>query len=451
MNKYDVKDFLSDKNKLEHLLENVTVSSIISYCRFKEIISDNINKAFDGSYSLAAFSVRRVSHLFDTYGNEVWYYISEIISSYMYEKLSEGEFFTPTPNNTYLIHLKGSPEEIYLRLSRYFDEISEKMALDKCHMKVTFACGIYQITESDNDISEIIKRASAAMHKAFNKSTCLTEIVHYSYKIYDSVIRNSIIERDLCNAVKNKELIIEIQPKFDLKTGNCVSAEALVRWIHPTLGRIVPDEFIPYAEKTGFIVDIDMYVLEMVCKYMRSWMDSGVNPVTVAVNQSRLHISDPNYVDSVFAMMQEYDVWPNLIELETTESIAFDDYTSVTEILHRLHDYGFVLSMDDFGSGYSSLYMLHELEYDELKLDRKLVMNIDKSDKSIILLKHIIAMAHDMNMTVVAEGVEKEEQAKILKEIGCDVAQGFFYSYPLSIDKFEASVFGRILPEECTV
>ena len=236
-----------------------------------------------------------------------------------------------------------------------------------------------------------------------------------------------------------------------MKTGDCVSAEALVRWLHPVLGRVVPDEFILYAEKSGFIIDIDMFVLETVCKYMRSWADAGFTPVTVAVNQSRLHISDPNYVESVFSLMQEYDVWPNLIELETTESIAFNDYTSATEILHRLHDYGFVLSMDDFGSGYSSLYMLHELEYDELKLDRKLIESIGKSEKSVILLKHIIAMAHDMNMTVVAEGVETQEQANVLKSIGCDIAQGFLYSYPLSIDKFEASVFGRVLPDEAFV
>ena len=278
--------------------------------------------------------------------------------------------------------------------------------------------------------------------------SCSTEIVFYSEEIYKSVVRNGIIEQDLCNAVKNNELIVEIQPKYDMKTGKCVSAEALVRWMHPTLGRMSPDDFIPYAEKTGFVIDIDMYVLETICKYMRKWMDSGVNPVTVAVNQSRLHISDPHYVDSVFAMMQEYDVWPNLIELETTESIAFNDYTSVTEILHRLHDYGFILSMDDFGSGYSSLYMLNELEYDELKLDKKLVENINRSDRSIAILRHIVAMAHDINMTVVAEGVETAEQARVLKDIGCDVAQGFYYSYPMPIERFEASVFGKIMSDE---
>ncbi len=448
MNNWDPASILSDSNKFEKLLNNSTIKSVISYYQFKEAVADSKK---DGCYSLAAFSIRRFSYLFHTYGSEVRQYISEIINSYLNEVLFDGEYFASAGDNKMLIYMTGTYEEAIARIRVYFNELSEMMALDKCHMKVTFACGVYQIRDNSESISEAIDKAGSAMQTAYEKPSCITEIVHYSEKIYESVVRNNIIENDLCNAVKNNELIIEIQPKFDMKTGECVSAEALVRWMHPVLGRIAPDDFIPYAEKTGFIIDIDMFVLETVCKYMRSWADAGFKPVTVAVNQSRLHISDPNYVNSVFSMMQEYDVWPNLIELETTESIAFNDYASATEILHSLHDYGFVLSMDDFGSGYSSLYMLHELEYDELKLDRKLVCNIGKSEKSVVLLKHIIAMAHDMNMTVVAEGVETEEQAEALKSIGCDIAQGFLYSYPLSIDKFEASVFGRVLPDEVTV
>lgn len=448
MSNWDTASIISDSRKLEKLLNNSTIKSVISYYRFKEVVAGS-NK--DGCYSLAAFSVRRFSYLFHTYGSEVRQYITDMITSYISEMLSEGEYFASAGDNKMLIYLKGTYSEAIERIKVYFDELSQMMALDKCHMKVTFACGVYQIRDNSESINEAINKAGSAMQTAFDIPSCITEVVHYSDKVYESVLRNHIIENDLVNAVKNNELIVEIQPKFDMKSGECVSAEALVRWMHPVLGRVVPDDFIPYAEKTGFIIDIDMFVLETVCKYMRSWADAGFNPVTVAVNQSRLHISDPNYVDSVFTMMQKYDVWPNLIELETTESIAFNDYASATEILHRLHDYGFVLSMDDFGSGYSSLYMLHELEYDELKLDRKLVASIGKSEKSVILLKHIIAMAHDMNMTVVAEGVETEEQAAALRSIGCDIAQGFLYSYPLSIDRFEASVFGRVLPDEALV
>jgi EAL domain-containing protein (putative c-di-GMP-specific phosphodiesterase class I) len=374
--------------------------------------------------------------------------LSAKIETTVRQFLCEGEFFAPSTNNSFFVFMKGSSETVDKRLCECLDSIAYIMAHDKCPMKLSFVCGTYVVTGREKDVSEIINNAESARRAADKRDSCVTEFAPYTTEIYNEVMRRSTIENDLYAAVANKEFIIEVQPKFDLKTGECVSAEALVRWMHPILGRICPDEFIPIAEKTGAVIDIDMYVLETVCQYIRNWMDAGFNPVPVAVNQSRLHITDPNYVDSVFAVFQEYDIWPNLIILETTESIAFNDYASVTEILKRLHDYGFILSMDDFGSGYSSLYMLNELEYDELKLDQKLLGVGKDCERHKILLRHLIEMAHDMNMTVVAEGVETEEQKEVLLEAGCDVVQGFLYSYPLSIDKFEASVFGRVLPEE---
>ena len=256
--------------------------------------------------------------------------------------------------------------------------------------------------------------------------------------------RKKIIELDLSSAVENDQLVIEIQPKYDLKTGKCVSAEALVRWEHPQLGRICPDEFIPISEKTGDVIDIDMFVLEAVCKHMRRWLDMGVNPVPIAVNQSSMHIADPNYVESVFKMMQKYDVWPSMIELETTESVIINDYKKVSRVLEHLRNYGFVLSMDDFGSGFTSIDMLSELEYDVLKLDQKLIAKIADYPRTYSLVKHLIAMAHEMNMIVVAEGVETAVQAELLKGIDCDQVQGFHYSRPVSVESFDANIFGIV-------
>lgn len=240
MDKIDVKNLISNPNKLDELLKNATIDSVISYYRFMENIAESEKNDNGLRHTIAAFSVRRFSYLFQTYGDGIWHYLLDVIEDYISDRLDEGEFFTPASNNKYLIQLKGSPEEIFRRLYLYFDEISEKMALDKCHMKVTFACGIYDPSGSADSVSEVIKKSTAAMHRASLASSCSTEIVFYSEEIYKSVVRNGIIEQDLCNAVKNNELIVEIQPKYDMKTGKCVSAEALVRWMHPTLGRIPP-------------------------------------------------------------------------------------------------------------------------------------------------------------------------------------------------------------------
>ncbi len=397
----------------------------------------------DKEYTAAVFSVKRYSGLGDAYGLNAVYAVNSAIDSWMRENIFGDEYFSFYENNCYAAVLNGTAEDCRIRLENYFRSVTQSLISDKRHIKISFVCGIYRILPEDRELAAVFGKAASAM-KTANSISGFTDIVEYTEEILRKEQRWKKIERDLYKAVRNKELVIEIQPKFSFETGKCVSAEALVRWEHPELGRLVPDEFIPIAEQTGDIIDIDMYVLETVCSHMRRWMDRGVNPVPVAVNQSRLHIADPDYVESVFAVMQEYDVWPSLIELETTESIAFNDYEAVAGILKKLHSIGFILSMDDFGSGYSSIHMLSELEYDVLKLDHKIVQNNKNKQRNTALLRHVIAMAHELNMTVVAEGVETEEQAKTLKSLGCDLAQGFLYSYPLTIEKFDADIFGLI-------
>lgn len=446
MNDYNICiEDLSDE-ELEALFVNDSVRSFVELHRFRKNILTRTRAAAEKGdpYTAAVFTIDQVNYLVKAYGSSIMTEISGNINEVISKILSGEELMAPVSDNVFALFLKCSPEEAKERLSESFDELTDIMARNRRSARVTFFCGLYSVDDISLSYDEILEKADAARHSASLKKSSVTEFEIYSPEIYAETVRELQLENDLCSAVEKNELIIEIQPKFDIKTGKCPSAEALVRWNHPTLGRICPDEFIPIAEKTGAVIDIDMFVLETVCKYQRKWMDMGCNPVPVAVNQSRIHITDPDYVENVFALMQKYDVWPNLIILETTESIAFNDYASVTEVLKKLHDYGFILSMDDFGSGYSSLHMLNELEYDELKLDQKILRYGKDAERNSILIRHIIEMAHDMKMTVVAEGVETEEQAEMLKKAGCDIVQGFLYSYPLPIDKFEASIFGMV-------
>lgn len=163
--------------------------------------------------------------------------------------LSEGEYFALAGDNKMLIYMKGTYSEAIERIKVYFDKLSHMMALDKCHMKVTFACGVYQIRDNSENINDVINKAGSAMQTAFDIPSCITEVVHYSDKVYESVLRNHIIENDLVNAVKNNELIVEIQPKFDMKTGECVSAEALVRWMPPFSGVSFPMILSPMRKR----------------------------------------------------------------------------------------------------------------------------------------------------------------------------------------------------------
>ena len=412
--------------------------------KFLDDADSVLNKLSDlsGKITALAFAVKRFDRIIENCSGESITHIRRDISKLTQSELDEGELFGTWTDNMYYLLLKGDTKDCCKRMKSCFDKITKVMAENKLHMKITFVCGAYAPERTGMSAVDIFRRAETAMVLADHNSG-FTDICVYNEKIAEAANRRFQMESDLGDAVAAGQLVVEIQPKYDIKTGKAVSAEALVRWNHPTLGRLLPDEFIPIAEHTGDVIDIDNYVLRTICENMRRWMDMGVNPVPVAVNQSRLHIAVPDYVESVFSIMMEYDVWPSLIELETTESIAFDDYDRIVDILKKFHSYGFILSMDDFGSGYSSLHMLNELEYDVLKIDQRII-RAGNPERNAAVLKHIIGMAHDLNMTVVAEGVETEEQVKLLKSLDCDLAQGFYFAHPMSIEQFDAAVFGLI-------
>lgn len=417
---------------------NDNAAAVALYCNFLEKSAELSDKR---SFTIAVFSVRNIVHICEVYGENEGKHINRVIEEKLNTALTENELFAPYEIHKWVVLMHGREENTSARLKSIFDDISQVLASGKCHITASFACGI---CVSDNiGITDIIKQADVA-RRASEENSCGSSIVVYSDSIREQAERKNLIELDLGSAVEKGQLTIEIQPKYDLKTGKCVSAEALVRWEHPLLGRIMPDEFIPVCEQTGDVIDIDMFVLETVCKNMRRWLDSGVNPVPIAVNQSRMHIADPNYAESVFRMMQKYDVWPSMIELETTESVIINDYKMISTVLDKLRGYGFILSVDDFGSGFTSIDMLSELEYDVIKLDQKLISKITEHTRTLSLVKHIIAMAHDMGMQVVAEGVETAEQAELLKTVDCDIAQGFYYSYPVSVESFDAKIFGIV-------
>lgn len=412
---------------------------------FHNFLIKKLNDKRSDGY-LAIFSVKHYNYILSKYGEASVKKLLSMIRSKLSAHVESNEA-SYCACNTFVAYLDCDEKSAKQRLTMLFSDITASASDLGFGSHIHFICGAYHLSDEDTAISDIIHRANDSIKIAALVPGNINKTVFYDKEIAAHLKRTENISNDMYSILQNNELTIEIQPKYDLKTGKCISAEALARWKHPVFGNISPNEFIPIAETIGMINDIDMFVLETVCKYMRSWMDMGIQPVPVSVNQSRMHISDPNYVNSVFALMQKYDVWPNLIALETTEPFAFNDYTALTRVLSQLHNYGFILSMDDFGSGYSSLHMLSKLEYDVLKLDIKLVQSCcSTSSRGSTIIRHIVSMAHDLNMKIVAEGIETKEQAKLMKELDCDAAQGFYFARPMSIDNFEASVFGYVRP-----
>ena len=300
--------------------------------------------------------------------------------------------------------------------------------------KLTPSFGIYLIEDKTNSIAEMCEKAYIASRKI--KGDVINLYQFYDDNIRVELLQDKIIEDEMYKALNNKEYKMYLQPKFYLDGKGLYGAEALVRWIHPEKGIIPPNSFIPLFEKNGFVIELDRTIWEQACIYLQERKNKGLNLFPISVNVSRLHLNNDAFISELLLLTQKYQVEPKYLELELTESACYNNEERFKEVIGRLKDLGFTISMDDFGTGYSSLTMLRELDVDILKLDRGFIKDTVDDSKGKIVLQNIINMANQLNMLTVAEGVEFEEQAQFLRNIGCQIVQGFLYGKPVIADEF---------------
>ena len=249
-------------------------------------------------------------------------------------------------------------------------------------------------------------------------------------------IVKKILEKDLEEGIKNNEFKIYMQPKFDVKTEQIVGAEALIR--REKEGKLImPNSFIPDYEKTSVITKLDMFVFESICIKIKEWKEKGYKVFPISVNESRKVLYNKNHIKELENIVKKYKVNPNLIELELTETAVVKDIQMAKQAEKDVHSLGFVVSMDDFGVGYSSFYMLKNINIDVLKIDKSFSDEVIKDKRGRIILESIIDMAKKLEIKTVAEGIETKEQVKYLKEIGCNIIQGYYFERPIPVEEFE--------------
>lgn len=236
--------------------------------------------------------------------------------------------------------------------------------------------------------------------------------------------------------IKDNKFIVLLQGKFNTIAEEIEGAEALIRKIEGNKV-ISPNEFIPRYEQTGEIIKLDMYVLEEVCKLQTKWRQDGVSILPISINESRLHLKNPNHITELTQIIQKYNVNPNHIELEMTETTVIQDIKLAQKAAEKVHELGFQISMDDFGTGYSAFNVLKDIEIDILKIDKIFFENITENRRARIIVQSIIEMCKKLNIKTVAEGIENKKQVEFLKEIACDLIQGYYFSKPLPIKEFE--------------
>ncbi len=317
---------------------------------------------------------------------------------------------------------------------RILESIPEPINVGGQRVVLHASIGISIFPLDGNDSEVLISHAGRAM--SFAKSQGGNSLQYYTESLNATSLRRLVLEAKLREATDHDNLHLLYQPKCDLSSGEVIGMEALLRWTEPDLGVIGPDEFVPLAEEIGCISEIGRWVLVEACRQNKAWQDQGLRRVPVAVNVSSRQFSDTNLLETVRAVLEETRLEPNYLELEITESAMLDDEEATTRTLAGLRELGILISLDDFGTGFSSLSYLRRLPLDTLKVDRSFVMDLPDDHDANGIVKAIIAMAHVLRLKVIAEGVETDEQREFLKSIDCDEMQGYLFSRPVEPDLF---------------
>ncbi len=309
--------------------------------------------------------------------------------------------------------------------------------------RITANVGIYQIGEHDN-IGNAMDLATVALNEVKHSGKGVDKLWYAPYMM-EKIMHDKQISQLFPKALADGEFLVYYQPKVILETQELCGCEALARWYHD--GKIVPPmEFVPVLEREGTVCNLDFYVFEKVCADLRRWIDIGVEPVRISVNFSQQHLRNKRLSDEILAVMQKYDIESRYIEIELTEMSGAKDRDAMLAFLQKMRDYGICTSIDDFGTGFSSLNMLREFHMDIIKLDKsfvdKIAVTTDDSASDRIVIQNIVHMVRDLQLEIISEGVETREQADFLRNIHCNMAQGFLFDKPLPHDEFEKRLLG---------
>ena len=322
-----------------------------------------------------------------------------------------------------------------LQIEKIISDLDKKMQSLHISHNILFFAGIYSVDKRDLPIDQMCDRAGMALKRI--KGSYLTRYAYYDAKMRDQMIEELLISGNLETALLEHQFTIFLQPIFDPHKNVVISAEALVRWFHPIHGMVSPGKFIPVCERNGFIVRLDRFVWEEACRVQRKRLDEGKKVVPISVNLSRLNFYSLDLPDFLSLLLAKYDLEPWMLKLEVTESAYTDNQLQLLDMISTFKSLGFSVLMDDFGSGYSSLNMLKNMQLDTIKVDMAFIRELEKSERVAVILKFVVELAEALGMGVVIEGVETKKQCDYVASLGDVAIQGYYFSRPLPIPDYE--------------
>ena len=373
------------------------------------------------------FDIRKFKIINDLYGEKFGDEVLDFIQKQLQEICNRKQFYVNLRGDVFMVVTEYEEEE---ELEAFVRKLNDRINNFK-RVKLQMSYGVYTVEDREMELRQMEDRAAMARKTA--KNSVIGNIVFYQEQFKDSLYNRRFIENNMVAAILERQYLMYLQPKYSIEKNEIIGAEALVRWRHPERGMIYPDQFIPVIEENGFIRKVDYYIWEEACRFIRQCIDEGMPECPISVNVSRAHLQDDEVIRMLEEMIEKTGIPRHLLELEITETV---DNKQVSRKALQLKEEGYKLLMDDFGSGYSSLNILLETPFDLIKLDKKFMENMMLSDKGRLILEQVVAMANKLGLELLAEGVETKEQVELLKGIGCDQVQGYYYAKPMPKDVF---------------
>ncbi|MEG1495859.1 MAG: EAL domain-containing protein [Clostridiales bacterium] len=424
---------LSALKELKYLAEYDSLTGIFNKTKFFEATREMLNTYIDESFVFLRFDVDRFQLINSFFGaaegDNILKYLAKhlITATKNFTKITYGRI----ESDIFGCCLTYDKNE----LTKMIKEAKETLEKYNSNYDIVPSIGLYIINDKSISIEEMYNRATLASKSC--KGNYVDYYAYYNESMSEAITKEQEITNDMNYALENNQFEIYLQPQYNIHTNLPCGAEALVRWIHPKKGMILPGDFIPVFERNGFITKLDHYVWEQACQYLHTWQAQGIKSYPLSVNVSRVNMYNPKLVETLVNLVNKYEIEPSLLNLELTESAYTDNPTTMKKVMAQLQHHGFTIMMDDFGSGYSSLSLLKDIVIDILKIDMRFLSNTDIPGRGENIIASVIRMAKWLNIPVIAEGAEYAEQVDFLRSVGCDYVQGYYFARPMPIKEYE--------------